>query len=96
LARSFLELLPKAFGMSDDLAVARRVILAGLLIFFVLEKAGAVAHCHQETCEGHVPPAVAGDHGRSARVIIIGDTFHNLVDGVLIAAAFLANHHWAW
>jgi len=93
LGAVFLELLPKAFGMSDDLESLAGVILAGLLIFFVLEKLVLWRHCHQETCEGHVPAAVTGDHGRSGAVIIIGDTFHNLVDGVLIAAAFLANHH---
>ena len=31
------------------------------------------------------------DHGRSGMMIMIGDTFHNFVDGILIAAAFLAD-----
>lgn len=31
----------------------------------------------------------AHDHGRSGMLIIVGDTFHNFVDGVLIAAAFM-------
>jgi zinc and cadmium transporter len=93
LGAVFLELLPQAFGMSDNLDSLAAVILAGLLLFFVLEKLVLWRHCHQEECEGHVPQAVAGDHGRSGAVIVIGDTFHNFVDGVLIAAAFLANHH---
>jgi zinc and cadmium transporter len=29
------------------------------------------------------------DHGRSGMMIMIGDTFHNFVDGVLIASAFM-------
>jgi len=93
LGAVFLELLPQAFGMSDNLEALAGVILGGLLLFFVLEKLVLWRHCHQEQCEGHVPPMIANDHGRSGAVIIIGDTFHNFVDGVLIAAAFLANHH---
>jgi len=31
------------------------------------------------------------DHGRSGLMIMIGDTFHNFVDGVLIAAAFMVD-----
>jgi zinc and cadmium transporter len=31
------------------------------------------------------------DHGRSGMMIMIGDTFHNFVDGILIAAAFMVD-----
>ena len=93
LGAVFLELLPQAFGMSGDVRSLATFILAGLLLFFVLEKLVLWRHCHQEECEGHAPATVAGDHGRSGAVIIIGDTFHNLVDGVLIAAAFLADRN---
>jgi len=91
LGAVFLELLPQAFGIAGNLQSLAGVILAGLLLFFVLEKLVLWRHCHQEQCEGHVPAAVAGDQGRSGAIIIIGDTFHNFVDGVLIAAAFLAD-----
>ena len=49
---------------------------------------------------GHAPARSSGqlpahngghDHGRSGLMILIGDTFHNFVDGILVAAAFLAN-----
>jgi zinc and cadmium transporter len=33
----------------------------------------------------------AHDHGRSGMMIMIGDTFHNFVDGVLIASAFVVD-----
>jgi zinc and cadmium transporter len=57
----------------------------------VLEKLVLWRHCHEEQCEAHDPNAPAGDHGRSGLMITIGDTVHNFVDGVLIAAAFLAD-----
>ncbi len=31
----------------------------------------------------------AHDHGRSGMMVMIGDTFHNFVDGILIASAFM-------
>src|SRR5262245_61938921 len=93
LGAAFLELLPQAFGLADSLEGIAATILAGLLLFFVLEKLVLWRHCHVEQCEAHDPPLAAHhDQGRSGMMIMIGDTFHNFVDGVLIAAAFLANH----
>jgi zinc and cadmium transporter len=58
-------------------------------------------HCHAEECEVHdrlpgvaaiaAAPAHSHDNGRSGMMIMLGDTFHSFVDGILIAAAFMAD-----
>lgn len=91
LGAVFLDILPEAFGRADSLETMAATILFGILLFFVLEKLVLWRHCHVESCEAHDPAQPVDDHGRSGMMIMIGDTFHNFVDGVLIAAAFLAN-----
>lgn len=93
LGAAFLEVLPHAITASGDAATTTATVLGGILIFFILEKLVLWRHCHIESCEGHEPKlshhSHGGDHGRSGMLIMIGDTFHNAVDGVLIAAAFM-------
>ena len=93
LGAAFLEIIPHAFETGESHQVAFS-LLGGIFGFFVLEKLLLWRHCHTEHCEVHDPhpqPSAAGahDHGRSGALIVIGDTVHNFVDGVLIAAAFL-------
>jgi zinc and cadmium transporter len=84
LGAAFLEIIPHAFEQGEAHQVAFS-ILGGIFGFFVLEKLLLYRHCHTEHCEVHD----AHDHGRSGTLIVVGDTVHNFVDGVLIAAAFL-------
>lgn len=94
MGAALLGLLPHAIegaGVENTHTVGF-TLLVGLLIFFVLEKFVLWRHCHQDVCEGHVPH----DHHRdaaSASLILIGDGFHNVLDGVLIAAAFMTDIH---
>ena len=88
LGAVFLEILPHALE-SGNVQSMTATILGGILVFFVLEKLVLWRHCHHDHCEAHDAHPEAHDHGRSGLLILIGDTFHNFVDGILIAAAFL-------
>jgi zinc and cadmium transporter len=94
LGAALLALLPEAMeGVGPDGAHAIGVaLLVGLGIFFVIEKAVLWWHTHANGHDhnGHHHH----DHGRDAAsgvLVIIGDSVHNALDGVLIAAAFLTN-----
>ena len=58
------------------------LVLAGLILFFMLEKFALWRHCHEKPCDIHT---------RSGTMILIGDSLHNFVDGVAIAVAFTSD-----
>ncbi len=80
LAAVFLDLLKEGAheGSADTVLLAA---LIGILIFFVAERFLHWFHHHHEHEEDRA----------SKTLIIVGDTVHNALDGIAIAAAFLVS-----
>jgi zinc and cadmium transporter len=81
LGVALLALLPEALAELAPPAVFS-TLLAGILVFFVLEKLVLLRHCHTDDC--HV-------HGAAAPLVFLGDAFHNFLDGAIICTAVMTS-----
>lgn len=108
LATATLHLLPEALESGLTPHEVFPLLLAGILAFFALEKFALWRHAHGDTGEAdtHAGDQQCNDHTHSHHhlhdahgetlSILIGDGFHNFTDGLLIAAAFLADPALGW
>ncbi|MBM3309323.1 MAG: ZIP family metal transporter [Candidatus Altiarchaeales archaeon] len=79
LAASFFHLIPEASERLE--AEAFKLVLAGILVFFIIEKFIHWHHCGREEC--HVKPV--------GYLNLFGDGVHNFIDGVIIGASYLSS-----
>jgi zinc and cadmium transporter len=81
LGVAMLALLPAALAELPPSRVFA-TLLWGILLFFVLEKLVLWRHCHVHDCEVHDGSVVP---------VLVGDAFHNFVDGAVVAAAVMTS-----
>jgi zinc and cadmium transporter len=81
LGAACLGLLPKALSRMEPLQVMATT-LAGLVVFFIIEKTVIWRHCHKPDCTVH---------SRAASLILLGDATHNFIDGIAIAVATMTS-----
>ncbi|MDP2368336.1 ZIP family metal transporter [Rhodoferax sp.] len=93
LGTALLHVLPEAFESQATPQALFGTLLGGLLFFWLLEKVELYRHAHHHEGDGH-------DHhhhfdaqqaGRGGLSVLVGDGIHNFCDGIIIAAAFLAD-----
>jgi zinc and cadmium transporter len=102
LATAFMHLLPEAFESGIEPARLFAMLLFGLVVFFLLDKAELWHHGHEHHHDGGHDHDGHGhshahhhDHGTAPRAggwaVLTGDSVHCFGDGVLIASAFIAD-----
>lgn len=80
LGATMLGMIPKSASMLNP-SLALKVVLAGIVFFFILEKIILWHSCRDKNCERHLKASIP--------IIIFGDAFHNAIDGIVIASSFL-------
>lgn len=91
LGDAFVHLIPEAFERGSAITVSA-LILVGIFLFFILEKILHWHHSHGQV-EECAETLVSHDHCRKplGTIVIVADSVHNFIDGVIIAASYLVS-----
>ena len=98
LGSAMLNLIPEAFESGADVHGLAWALLLGVIGFFVLEKLAVLRHSHHHEGDGHHHHHGHDreEAGPGGMLILVGDGIHNFADGVMIAAAFIADPALGW
>lgn len=84
LGDAFIHLLPEASETISTPSVVPLLTILGIFIFFAIEKFVRWHHCHDPECDEVSSTIIP--------VSLVGETFHNFIDGVIIASSFMISN----
>lgn len=83
LGDAFIHIIPEAFEGKLGANLSSILIIAGIILFFVIEKFIHWHHHGEDKEKKHLHPV--------GKLILFTDGFHNFIDGAIIGASFLVS-----
>lgn len=81
LGSALFHMVPQALDEKLPIDTVSQLLVFGILLFFIMEKFLYWRHCHEKTCNVHM----------FAYLNLFGDSIHNFVDGMTMAAGFIVD-----
>lgn len=85
LSGAFFHIIPEVSESLQSMTLSI-YIMAGFVLFFIIERILHWHHCHDEHCETHHM-----ETNPVSYLVLFGDAIHNFVDGAIISAAFVSS-----